>query len=90
MKLAPFWMSKWLVEARWKLWRPPEARICLLSVEPARLLIEVFEDMIAGEGFARICDFLGIARVEASPVRVHQGTPVPMSAAQRHEALAGC
>ncbi|MGI9388697.1 MAG: sulfotransferase [Boseongicola sp.] len=61
----------------------------LLAAIPAgKLLIEVFEDMIAGDAFARICDFLGIARVEPNRVPVHEGQPLDMTAAQRDTATA--
>ncbi len=61
----------------------------LVAAVPARrLLIEVFEDMISGEAFARICDFLGIARVEANLVPVHEGQPLDMTRAQRDAAAA--
>lgn len=57
------------------------------SVAPARLMIEVFEEMVKGDGFARICDFLGIARRVPDPVPVHAGQPLAMTARQRREAL---
>ncbi|MGI9394686.1 MAG: sulfotransferase family protein [Boseongicola sp.] len=59
----------------------------LLATIPAgKLLIEVFEDMIAGDAFARICDFLGIARVEPNRVPVHEGQPLNMTPEQRNTA----
>ena len=36
-------------------------------------LVEVFEEMVSGDGLARICDFLGITRAEPSPIPVHAG-----------------
>lgn len=61
----------------------------LLAAIPAgKLLIEVFEDMIAGDAFQRICDFLGIARVEPNRVPVHRGQPLDMTLSQREAAAA--
>lgn len=61
----------------------------LLDAIPAgKLLIEVFEDMIAGDAFARICDFLGVARVKPSPVAVHEGQTLEMTREQRDAAAA--
>ena len=53
------------------------------AVAPARLLIEVFEEMISGEGLNRICDFLGIGRISADPRPVYEGRALAMSEAQR-------
>ena len=58
------------------------------AVPSRRLLIEVFEDMISGEAFARICDFLGITRMPPDRVPVHKGQPVEMTAEQRGAAVA--
>ncbi|MEK6215650.1 MAG: sulfotransferase [Boseongicola sp.] len=58
----------------------------LASVPAGKLLIEVFEDVIAGDAYQRICDFLGIARVEPSRVPVHEGQPLDMTAQQRKAA----
>ena len=55
-------------------------------VEPARLLIEVFEETVIGPGLDRICDFLGIGRMQADPVRVHEGQALAMTADQRDAA----
>ncbi len=61
----------------------------LLAAIPAgKLLIEVFEDVIAGDAFQRICDFLGISRVEPNLVPVHEGQPLDMTAQQREAAAA--
>jgi len=53
------------------------------AVPGAKLLIEVFEEMVAGAGLARICDFLGIGRVAGALAPVHAGQPVAMTADQR-------
>ena len=60
----------------------------LAAVPDRRLLIEVFEDMIAGDAFARICVFLGIARVKPSRIPVHEGQPLDMTLEQRDAAAA--
>lgn len=52
-------------------------------VQPSKLLIDVFEDMITGQGLTRLCDFLGIARVAGSPEPVYEGHALEMSPAQR-------
>ena len=56
------------------------------AVPSGRLLIEVFEEIVQGEGLARICDFLGIARVTPNPVPVHKGQPLAMTPEQRRRA----
>lgn len=53
------------------------------AVPVGRLLIEVFEEMVSGEGLARICDFLGLSRVASDPVPVHAGQPLAMTGDQR-------
>ncbi|MEM7720332.1 MAG: sulfotransferase [Pseudomonadota bacterium] len=53
------------------------------AVAPAKLLVDVFEDVVRGEGLNRICRFLGIAQMDASLAPVHAGQPLSMSAAQR-------
>ena len=58
------------------------------AVPGVRLLVEVFEDMTAGPGFARICDFLGIARMTPAPAPVHVGQVLAMTADQRQAAAA--
>ena len=58
------------------------------AVPKAKLLVEVFEDMVGANGLDRICDFLGIARFKGNPAPVHEGTAVKMTAAQRREARA--
>jgi len=61
----------------------------LLAAVPAgKLLIEVFEDMISGEAFARICEFLGIARMIPNRVPVHEGQPLDITREQRDAAAA--
>ncbi|MEO0943851.1 MAG: sulfotransferase [Pseudomonadota bacterium] len=57
------------------------------AVLPAKLRIEVFEEMVAGDGFGRICDFLGISRAAPDPVPVHEGQTLEMSREQRLAAL---
>lgn len=56
------------------------------AVPGGRLLIEVFEDMVRGDGLARICDFLGIGRVAPSPIPVHEGQALAMTPEQRRRA----
>ncbi|WP_413719261.1 sulfotransferase [Silicimonas sp. MF1-12-2] len=56
------------------------------AVPGGKLLIEVFEEMVSGEGLARICDFLGIGRVAPSPAPVHAGQALAMSPDQRRRA----
>ena len=56
------------------------------AVPSGKVLVDVFEDMVTGEGFARICNFLGIRAIEPSPVPVHAGQPLPMSPEQRRAA----
>lgn len=58
------------------------------ALPEGRVLIEVFEEMIAGEGFARILRFLGLAPMDADPVPVHRGQPVEMTRDQRAAARA--
>ncbi len=53
------------------------------AVAPARLLIEVFEEMVSGEGLNRIWDFLGVRRLAADPAPVHEGRALAMNGAQR-------
>jgi len=53
-----------------------------------RVLIEVFEEMVAGDGFQRILAFLGLAPMTADPVPVHQGQALAMTGEQRRAARA--
>lgn len=53
------------------------------AVPGAAFLIEVFEEMVAGEGLARICTFLGISAAEPSLVPVHAGQSLAMTPEQR-------
>lgn len=53
------------------------------AIPPAKLLIDVFEEVVAGEGLNRICDFLGIERIAADPDPVYQGRALAMTSAQR-------
>lgn len=56
------------------------------AVPPTRLLVEVFEDMIHGSGFGRVCDFLGIKRATFDMSPVHEGQQLAMSPTQRRAA----
>lgn len=58
----------------------------MAAVPGGKLLIEVFEEMVSRDGLARICDFLGIARVEPSPIPVHKGQALTMTPDQRRRA----
>ena len=58
------------------------------AVPGGRLLVEVFEDMVRGDGLARICAFLGIAPVAGDRAPVHAGQPLAMTAMQRGQAQA--
>ncbi len=53
------------------------------AIAPAKLLIDVFEDVVAGDGLNRICDFLGIRRVDPDPEPVYEGHALAMTSAQR-------
>lgn len=53
------------------------------AVAPARLLIEVFEEVVSGEGLGRICDFLGVGRIKADRTPVYEGRALEMTSAQR-------
>lgn len=53
------------------------------AIAPAKLLIAVFEEVIAGAGLDRICDFLGISRMTGDPTPVYEGRALEMTAAQR-------
>ena len=57
-----------------------------LAVVGERLMVEVFEDMIAGPGFQRICSFLGIAPRAVDLTPVHVGQDLPMTDEQRRAA----
>jgi hypothetical protein len=56
------------------------------AVPGCKLLIEVFEEMVAGDGLARICAFLGIRTVTPDLVPVHAGQNLAMSDEQRRAA----
>lgn len=61
----------------------------LISAVPSgKVLFDVFENMIDGNGLARLCQFLGIANVTPNRVPVHAGQALEMSAVQRHAAAA--
>jgi hypothetical protein len=56
------------------------------AVPGGKLLIEVFEEMISGEGLARICAHLGIAPIAPGLAPVHAGQSVAMTHDQRRAA----
>lgn len=56
------------------------------AVPGGKLIVEVFEEMVSGEGFRRICDFLGIAATRPDPAPVHAGQAIPMTDGQRRRA----
>lgn len=58
------------------------------AVPGGKLLIEVFEEMVSGDGFARICEFIGVGRMEPDLAPVHAGQRFDMSAEQRDKARA--
>ncbi len=58
------------------------------AIDPARLLVLVFEELVQGDGAARLCAFLGIAPRAPDPLPVHEGQPMPMRAEQRGRARA--
>jgi hypothetical protein len=58
------------------------------AIDPARLLVLVFEELVEGDGAARLCAFLGIAHRTPDSVPVHAGQPMPMRAEQRGRARA--
>ena len=56
------------------------------AVPGRKLLVEVFEEMISGAGFERICRFLGIAKMSADLKPVHVGQAFDMTREQREKA----
>ena len=58
-------------------------RRLVASLPSGTLLVEVFEEMVSGEGLERICDFLGISRVSGALQPVHAGQPLDMTPEQR-------
>ena len=56
------------------------------AVPAARLLIDVFEEMVRGDGFRRLCAFLGIGEMQSDPVAVHSGPELTMTDGQRRRA----
>lgn len=58
----------------------------LAAVPGGKLMIGVFEDVVQGNGFARVCDFLGIGQAEPSPIPVHAGQALAMTPDQRRRA----
>lgn len=59
------------------------------AVDPSQLLLAFYEELFSEAEIDRLCRFLGLAPAPAPlTARVHQGVPVPMSAAQRAAAAA--
>lgn len=56
------------------------------AVDPSRLLVLIFEDLVAGGAIERLCEFLGIAPRRAERAPVHVGQPVAMTMGQRRDA----
>lgn len=56
------------------------------AVDPTRLFTGFYEDLFEGTGFDRICDFLGIARADASYAVVNRGQALEMRPDQRRTA----
>ncbi len=56
------------------------------AVPGGKLLVEVFEEMISGVGFERICRFLGITEMTADLKPVHVGQAFDMTREQRDKA----
>lgn len=56
------------------------------AVPGGKLLVEVFEEMVSGDGFRRLCGFLGIGWMTPDPVAVHVGQDIPMTDGQRQAA----
>ena len=56
------------------------------AVPGPQLLVEAFENMVAGEGLLRLCAFLGIAPMAADAAPVHRGQPLEMTRDQRQAA----
>jgi hypothetical protein len=52
------------------------------AIDPARLLVLVFEELTTGAAVARLCAFLGIAERVPDPAPVYAGQPMPMRPAQ--------
>jgi hypothetical protein len=53
------------------------------SVPRAKVIFEVFEDVVAGDGLNRICDFLGISRMKPDSAPIHAGQTLEMTPKQR-------
>lgn len=56
------------------------------AVPGARLLFDVFEEMVSGQGFRRLCAFLGIGDMATDLVPVHTGPVLEMTDGQRRRA----
>ena len=58
----------------------------MAAVPGPQVLIDVFEEMVTGDGLVRICSFLGIAPVTPSLAPVHKGQALAMTRDQRQAA----
>ena len=58
------------------------------AIDPARLLVLVFEELVTGDAVARLCAFLGIASRRPDLAPVHAGQPMRMASDQRRAARA--
>ena len=56
------------------------------AIDPARILVLVFEELVSGAAIDRLCAFLGIQRTSADLAPAHVGAPLEMDAAQRRAA----
>lgn len=48
------------------------------AIDPARLLVLLFEDLVAGRAVERLCGFLGLDLRTPDPAPVHVGQPLTM------------
>ncbi|NNE79371.1 MAG: hypothetical protein HKN18_03775 [Silicimonas sp.] len=56
------------------------------AVPGPQVLVDVFEEMVKGDGLLRLCSFLGIAPMTGDPGLVHVGQPLEMTRDQRRAA----
>ena len=56
------------------------------AIPGKKLLIEVFENMTAGDGYKGLCSFLGVKAMPIDPTTVHAGQALAMSDEQRYAA----
>ena len=56
------------------------------SIPGGKLMVDVFEEMVSGEGLKRICAFLGILPIEGFFAPVHAGQELQMTKDQRRAA----